>query len=52
MDTRDLKRQVIRGIVWSDLNRFLVQALQILITIILARISMPEDYGIIGINDT
>ena len=44
-----LKRKTFIGFVWSFLERFGTRLVNFVITIILARILMPEDYGVIAI---
>lgn len=44
----DLRNKTINGIVWSALEQFSVQGIQFILGIILARILLPSDYGIIG----
>jgi O-antigen/teichoic acid export membrane protein len=43
-----LKNKAISGVVWSSLERLSVQGVQFIIQIIMARILMPEDYGIVA----
>lgn len=43
-----LREKTKKGIVWSFIERFSVQFLQFIIGLILARILLPSDYGIIG----
>lgn len=43
-----LKNQTIKGLFWSSVERFSVQGVQFLIGIVLARILLPSDYGLIG----
>ena len=43
-----LKSTATRGMLWNALEKFSVQAGQLIIGIILARILMPEDFGLIG----
>ena len=43
-----LKSKTINGIVWSSIERFSVQGIQFIIQIVMARILMPEDYGVIA----
>lgn len=43
-----LKGQAVKGIIWSTLERFSVQGITFILQIILARILLPSDYGIIG----
>lgn len=37
-----------RGIVWSAIERFSVQGIQFIVSIIIARLVMPSDYGLIA----
>jgi O-antigen/teichoic acid export membrane protein len=43
-----LKKQIIKGVMWSSIERFSVQGVQFVLGIILARILYPSDYGLIG----
>jgi O-antigen/teichoic acid export membrane protein len=43
-----LKRQAIRGVAWSAVERFSVQGVRFVLTIILARLVAPSDYGLIA----
>lgn len=43
-----IKSQSLSGIKWSAIERFGVQGIQFIISLILARILSPSDYGIIG----
>lgn len=43
------KQRVIKGVVWSGIERFSVQIIQFVVTIILARILTPNDFGIVAI---
>ena len=44
----NLKRATKRGIFWSAIQRFSMQGIQFLTTLIMARFLTPEDYGIVG----
>ena len=46
--TGSIKNQSLSGIKWSAIERFGVQGIQFVISLILARILTPSDYGIIG----
>ncbi len=46
--TNSLKESATKGIVWNTLEKLIVQGGQFIIGIILARILMPEDFGLIG----
>ena len=45
----NFKKNMIGALTWSSVNIFGVQLVQLIIGIILARILMPEDFGLIGI---
>ena len=43
-----LKAKTFHGVVWSALERFSLQGVQFVINIIMARLLLPSDYGIIA----
>lgn len=43
-----LKKKATRGMIWSAVDKFSAQGGQFIIGIILARLLMPEDFGLIG----
>jgi len=43
-----LKQKTIKGLFWSSVERFSVQAVQLIIQILIARILSPADFGVIG----
>ena len=43
------KQRAIKGVIWSGIERFSVQIIQFVITVILARILTPEDFGLVSI---
>lgn len=43
-----LKSKTIKGIVWSAIERFSIQIVQFIVQIIIARLLLPKDYGLIG----
>ncbi len=45
---QNLRIKAIKGMAWSSLGTFSVQGISLVINIILARLLMPSDYGIIG----
>lgn len=47
-DNSSLKSTATRGMLWNAIEKFSVQAGQLIIGIVLARILMPEDFGLIG----
>lgn len=48
MVNNNLKFQTIRGIIWKAVDSFAVQGIQFIIGIILARLLLPSDYGLLG----
>lgn len=48
MPNTSLKSQATKGMLWSAVDKFAVQAEQFVIGIVLARLLMPEDFGLIG----
>ena len=43
-----LKHKAISGVAWSSLERLSVQSIQFAIQIVMARILLPEDYGVVA----
>lgn len=43
-----LRSKALTGLIWSAIERFSVQGVQFIVTIILARLVSPEDFGLIG----
>ena len=43
-----LKQKTVSGIFWSSTERFSVQGIQFVLQIIMARLLLPSDYGLIG----
>ena len=43
-----IKHQVVKGVMWSVIERFSVQGIQFVLTIIIARLVLPSDYGLIA----
>jgi O-antigen/teichoic acid export membrane protein len=48
MPQQSLKNKAVSGIIWNAIEKFSVQSLQFIIGIVLARLLMPEDFGLIG----
>ena len=44
----DVKSKAISGMAWTGIERLATQTIQFIIGIIIARILMPSDYGIVG----
>jgi len=45
---KSLKNKALTGMAWNSVERFAGQGISFVIGIILARILMPADYGVIG----
>lgn len=43
-----LKKKTFVGVFWSSLERFSIQGINFLVTLVLARILTPKDFGLIG----
>ena len=46
--SESLKQKTVRGMIWSGISSFSNQAIQFVIGLIVARILLPSDYGLIG----
>ena len=46
--SESIKKKTIHGVLWSSIERFSVQGIQLVIGIIMARILTPDEYGLIG----
>jgi O-antigen/teichoic acid export membrane protein len=45
---KSLKQKTVSGVIWSSVERFSVQGVQFVMGIIMARLLLPSDYGLIG----
>lgn len=43
-----MKKSVVNGVFWSAVDRFAVVAIQVIFEILLARLLLPSDYGLLG----
>lgn len=48
MSSQSLKNKAIKGVLWSAVDKLAVRAISFAVSIIIARILSPDDYGIIG----
>lgn len=48
MENCSLKKKTVNGLVWSSIEKFSVQGIQLLVMLVIARILEPEDFGLIG----
>lgn len=46
--TESLKNKTVNGVVWSGVERFATIAIQAIVNILLARLLVPEDFGLIA----
>ena len=49
METNTLKNKALKGVFWKLLENFGTQGIAFIVTLVIARFIMPEDYGIIAI---
>lgn len=49
MAETSLKKQIMSGMVWKFAERFIAQGVSFVVSLVLARILMPSDYGIIAV---
>ena len=45
-----LKDKTVKGVIWSAVDRFSAKGIQFVFSILIARLLMPEDYGVINNN--
>lgn len=43
-----LKNKTVKGVIWSSIDRFSAQGIQFLFSILIARLLVPEDYGVVA----
>ena len=48
MSEQSLKQKTVQGVIWSSIDRFSVQLIQLVIGIVIARILSPSDYGMVA----
>ena len=44
----NIKKKAVKGLVWSSVEHFSAMAIQFVLGIILARLLLPKDYGLLG----
>lgn len=49
MKDKDLKNKVFSGLIWKFAERILAQGVSFIVSVVLARILMPSDYGIVAL---
>lgn len=48
MTEESLKKKTAKGLVWSSVERFSVQGVGFIVTLVIARVLSPADYGLVG----
>lgn len=48
MEKESLKKKTVNGVIWSAIDRFSTQGIQFVFSILIARLLMPSDYGVIA----
>ena len=48
MAEQSLKDKTVKGVIWSSVERFSVQGVSFIVTLVIARILDPKDYGLVG----
>ena len=43
-----LKEKTVKGVVWSGIDRFSTQGVQFVFSIMIARLLLPSDYGVVA----
>ena len=49
MATESLKNKTVKGVAWSGIDNAVKASVTFLVSIVLARLLTPDDYGLIGI---
>ena len=44
----DLKKKTVKGVAWSGIERFTAQGMNFVFNILIARVLLPEDYGVVA----
>ena len=48
MEAKSLKDKTVNGVFWNAINRFSTQGIHFIFNILIARILLPEDYGVVA----
>lgn len=49
MNNENLKSQMISGMIWKFGERFIAQGVSFIVSLVLARILLPDDYGVVAV---
>ena len=44
----NLKTKTVNGVIWSSIDRFTTQGIQFVFSILIARLLLPSDYGVVA----
>lgn len=44
----ELKEKTVKGVMWNSIDRFSTQGIQFVFSILIARLLLPEDYGVVA----
>ena len=47
-NSMSIKNQAAKGVMWNTIERFSTQGMQFVLTIVIARILSPDDYGLVA----
>lgn len=48
--SKSLSYQAVKGVMWSAVKRFSVQGIQFVLSIVIARLVLPSEYGLIAMQ--
>ena len=43
-----MKQKTVKGVMWSSIDRFTTQGIQFVFSILIARLLLPSDYGVVA----
>ena len=49
MNNENLKNQMVSGMIWKFGERFIAQGVSFIVSLVLARILLPDDYGVVAV---
>ena len=49
MQTNIIKKKLFTGVIWETVGQFLSLIIQFVVTIIIARVLSPDDFGVMGL---
>ena len=48
MSEESLRKKTVKGVMWSSIDRFTTQGISFVFSMLIARMLLPSDYGVIG----